>query len=201
MYNMAESTVHAQSYRKNQVGESDCSEATCGQCIELESRIKKVSEELKSTRLIIELLQQEITRLGADITSKGSKDPQQEVNNYHVNTDWVKVNYKWQESASKDIELEKREAASTAGLRLTSPNQFEILVGINSDEECETSVTLNNNEVCSKLGGNNRCVGVDGRYAQKEVKTKVVINKSTQQKNHNLWNPVQHEITFIRSSL
>jgi hypothetical protein len=70
-----------------------------------------------------------------------------------------------------------------AGLHLTSPNPFEILVGINSDEECDTIVALNNNEVCSKFDGNNRRVGMDGRYAQQEMKTKVVVNKSTQQKN------------------
>jgi hypothetical protein len=108
--NMADDTAHTlMSQDKTQIEELKCSDYICVQCIELENKLRNALDELKSARLIIELLQHESSSsLTSKLTITGGSDILHETSNHHTNNEWVKVNHKRQETFIKDNQQKRK---------------------------------------------------------------------------------------------
>jgi hypothetical protein len=112
---MADGAGHSLKYHDiTRKEELKCSEYTCAQCMELENKLKNALEELKSTRLIIELLQHELSSLTQKLTLTGSSNTPQETSNHHINNEWVKVNHRCHEPITKDNLQKNKNIASCA---------------------------------------------------------------------------------------
>jgi hypothetical protein len=177
---MADDTAHIlTSQNKAREEELKCSEYICVQCIELENKLKNALEELKSTRLIIELLQHELSSsLTSKLTITGRCNIQ-ETSNHNTNNEWLKVNHKRQEHFIKDNQ-KKKEANSWADQHLLSSNLFEILDVVNSDKDYGTNATIYKEVADNNLRNHKHCADVDVLNEQKEFSPKAVWNKSMQ---------------------
>jgi predicted DsbA family dithiol-disulfide isomerase len=104
---MAADIDHAEEtiYRINK-SELINSDYNCVQCIELKNQLKEIVEELKSARLIIELLQQKSSTI---ISSKQDDSNRNSisygVSSQAINAEWVEVSSKCNGSINKDRQI------------------------------------------------------------------------------------------------
>jgi hypothetical protein len=104
--------------RKSELTDSDY---ICVQCIELKNKLEETMEELKSARLIIDLIQQESA---ATVTS----------NQVEVSGEWMEVSPKHYVPTNKDNDKLLKRAPTKANVPLTVSNQYSIFEEDNTEE-------------------------------------------------------------------
>ena len=107
----------------------------CMNCIELTIQLKETEEELKSARLIIELLQREsVPRITSNqVDSRGSR-ASLATTNQDLNTEWREVSLRCKGSNNKDKCNCKKDISSNANMHLSVANRFSILEEVGTEE-------------------------------------------------------------------
>jgi uncharacterized protein (UPF0147 family) len=128
----------------------------------------KTEEELKSTRLIIELLQQE---LSAKLTSNNNDV----VTNNSINTNWVEVSVRHSGVISKDKDKLLQKALSS---QLIVANRYSVLDEIATEEGSAIHTATGYNVVLDTLHRKKMSINQEGPNEQNNVIGKTAWNPS-----------------------
>jgi hypothetical protein len=164
----------------------------CVKCIELENQLKEAVEELKSARLIIELLQQESV---PKITSKQDirrSNASHVATNQGTNTDWVEESSRCSGPINKDKGNFLKKISTRANMYLTVSNPFPVF-GENEAEKGRAVHPAGTHNVVV----NNRCDKIEIINRERLNEQKKVIKGIEQKPSAQLETRCVHEQSSV----
>ena len=155
MYDVIDDTV-----KKPQFS-SDVTNLCCESCVIVKDQLLQVSQELKSARTIITLLQEDIIKLNAAASSNESKPSQHRESNTHdqVNRNWIPVLH----NGSKKFNKPVVPATKLNRLLITLSNRFTPLSGVQESKVPSETITFNEVEHNKGRGIHNKKLSNIGR--------------------------------------